>query len=237
LNSEFNARQGGANEIMARRRAAIYGGTFDPVHSGHLEVAGRVLELFELDEVIFVPACVPPHKRGAGITSAFHRFAMLALATGHDQRLRISTVELDAPERPYAVDTVARMQHALGSSRRLFFLIGADSWSEITAWHDWQKLLKMCDLIVVTRPGYDLKATEPPDVANIVDVRGMSRQEISERLNADGDPRVFLTDAVMIDVSATRIRAAAQSDERKELRANVPAEVAIYIEKYELYRN
>lgn len=237
MNSDFDARQGGANEIMARRRAAIYGGTFDPVHSGHLEVAGRVLELFDLDEVIFVPACVPPHKRGAGITSAFHRFAMLALATGHDQRLRLSTVELDAPERPYAVDTVERMQQAVGSSHRLFFLIGADSWAEITAWYDWQRLLKMCDLIVVTRPGYDMERSEPPDVATIVDVRGMSSREISERLSADTGPRVFLTDAAMVDVSATRIRAEAQSGQMKELRANVPAEVASYIEKYELYRN
>jgi nicotinate-nucleotide adenylyltransferase len=237
LNSDFDARQSGANEIMARRRAAIYGGTFDPVHSGHLEVAGRVLELFELDEVIFVPACVPPHKRGAGITSAFHRFAMLALATGHDQKLRLSTIELDAPERPYAVDTVERMQHAVGSSRRLFFLIGADSWAEITAWHDWQRLLKMCELIVVTRPGYDLERSEPTDVATIVDVRGMSRQEISERLNPDRGPQVFLTDAAMVDVSATAIRGVARSRESARLREKVPAEVASYIEKYELYRN
>lgn len=222
---------------MALRRAAIYGGTFDPVHSGHLEVAGRVLELFELDEVIFVPACVPPHKRGAGITSAFHRFAMLALVTRHDERLRISTIELDAPERPYAVDTVERMQSAIGSRRRLFFMIGADSWAEITAWHEWQRLLKMCDLIVVTRPGYDVQASVPAEVVSIVDARGMSRQEISELLNTDGGPRVFLTDAAMVDVSSRAIRAALRSKAITALRDQVPAEVASYIEKYELYQN
>jgi nicotinate-nucleotide adenylyltransferase len=222
---------------MALRRAAIYGGTFDPVHSGHLEVASRVLELFELDEVIFVPACLPPHKRGAGITSAFHRYAMLALATAHDQRLRISTIELDMPERPYAVDTVERMQSATAPNRRLFFMIGADSWAEITAWHEWQRLLKMCDLIVSTRPGYDLKSSVPQELANIVDVRGMSREKISELLNIEDSPRVFLTDAAMVDVSATVIRAAVQSGEMKKLRASVPAEVAGYIEKYELYQN
>src|SRR5712691_4126766 len=128
---------------MALRRVAIYGGPFDPVHNGHIEVARRVLELFELDEVIFVPACVPPHKRNANITSAFHRFAMLALATELDQRLRISTSELDAPERPYAVDTVARMQN---ETSRLFFIIGVDSWAEIATWHEWQRLLKSCDV-------------------------------------------------------------------------------------------
>ena len=221
---------------MALRRAAIYGGTFDPVHKGHLEVAARILELFELEEVIFVPACVPPHKRGAGITPVFHRFAMLALATQHDARLRISTIELDAPERPYAVDTVARMQSAIGSSRRLFFMIGADSWAEITSWHEWQRLLTMCDLIVVTRPGYDLNRTIPAETAAVVDTRGMRRQEILELLNADAGPQVFLSDAAMVDVAARTIRAAARSGEMKKLRASVPAEVAVYIEKYELYR-
>lgn len=223
--------------MMALRRAAIYGGTFDPVHNGHLEVAGRVLELFELDEVIFVPACVPPHKRRAGITSAFHRFAMLALATRHDGRLRISTIELDAPAHPYAVDTVTRMQSEIGSSHRLFFMIGADSWIEITAWHEWQRLLKMCDLIVVTRPGYDWRAVVPPDGATILDARGMSKRKISELLGADASPRVFLTDAAMVDVSATAIRASARLKGMEQLRRHVPAEVASYIEKYELYQN
>jgi nicotinate-nucleotide adenylyltransferase len=222
---------------MALRRAAIYGGTFDPVHKGHIKVAGRILELFELEEVIFVPACVPPHKREAGITSAFHRFAMLALATQHDARLRISTIELDAPERPYAVDTVERMQSAIGSSHRLFFMIGADSWAEITSWHEWQRLLKMCDLIVVTRPGYDLNRTIPAEIAAVVDTRGMSREEILELLNADAGPQVFLSDAAIVDVSATAIRAAARSKASSRLCDKVPAEVAVYIEKYELYQN
>jgi len=180
---------------------------------------------------------VPPHKRGAGITSAFHRFAMLALATQHDARLRLSTIELEAPDRPYAVDTVERMQSAIGSSRRLFFLIGADSWAEITAWHEWQRLLKMCDLIVVTRPGYDLNRTIPAANAAVVDTRGLRREEISELLNTDGGSRVFLTDAAMIDVAARTIRAAARSKATEQLRASVPAEVAGYIEKYELYQN
>jgi nicotinate-nucleotide adenylyltransferase len=228
--------------MMALRRVAIYGGTFDPVHNGHIEVARRVLELFELDEVIFVPACVPPHKRTRGISSAFHRFAMLALATEDDERLRISTIELDEPERPYAVDTVARM-HEMSADSRLFFMIGGDSWSEITTWHEWQRLLKMCDLIVVTRPGYELSANVP--ATEVVDVRGMSRQKISGLLASDSGPRTFLTDAAIVDVSATRIRATvqantqsnAQADDLATLKEMVPLEVANYIKKYELYKN
>jgi nicotinate-nucleotide adenylyltransferase len=216
-------------------RAAIYGGTFDPVHKGHIEVARTVLELFELAEVLFVPACAPPHK--SAISSVFHRFAMLALATEQDARLRISTIELDEPERPYAVDTVERMQKAIGDDRHLFFLIGADSWSEITTWHQWQRLFRMCDVIVVTRPGYELSGESPQGAAEIMDVRGMSRREISAVLGRDSGPRTFLTDAAMVDISATAIRAAARSGRSARLSEMVPKAVANYIEKYELYKN
>jgi nicotinate-nucleotide adenylyltransferase len=224
--------------MMPLPRAAIYGGTFDPVHRGHIEVARKAQALFELEEVLFVPAYVPPHK--SAISSAFHRFAMLALATERDARLRISTIELDQPGRPYAVDTVERMQSVMGAERHLFFMIGADSWSEITTWHEWQRLLGMCDLIVVTRPGYDVQGSIANASAQIVDVRGSSRQEISALLEGgDGGkgPRTFLTDAAMIDISATEIRAAARAGESAKLSDMVPAAVANYIEKYGLYKN
>ena len=214
------------------RRVAIYGGTFDPVHNGHVEVARQVLKLFELDEVIFVPACVPPHKRNANITSTFHRFAMLALATETDRRLLVSTAELDAPERPYAVDTVARMKR---EGERLFFLIGSDSWAEIKTWYEWQRLLTMSDLIVVTRPGYEIDSHNGIDC---IDVRGMARDEVGDLPNREKTrPHVFVTDAAMVDVSATTIRAVVQSGDRESLRAMAPPTVANYIEKYGLYKN
>jgi nicotinate-nucleotide adenylyltransferase len=221
--------------MMGAKRAAIYGGTFDPLHNGHLKVARRVQKLFGLDELVFVPACVPPHKRGAGISSAFHRFAMLALATQKDEPLRVSTVELDYPERPYAVETVARMQEQLGADYRLFFVMGADSWSEITTWREWQRLLTMCDHIVVTRPGYELETS--PAGANVIDLRGKIDDEINALVGESASPRVFVTDAVFENVSATAIRAAARNDDVDELTKMVPTEVANYIEKYGLYRN
>ena len=220
---------------MGAKRAAIYGGTFDPLHNGHLKVARRVQTLFTLDELFFVPACVPPHKRGAGISSAFHRFAMLALATQQDERLRVSTVELDHPERPYAVETVARMQEQLGADYRLFFVMGADSWSEITTWREWQRLLTMCDHIVVTRPGYELNAV--PDGANVMDLRGRTDDEINAIVSGSASSRVFVTGAVFEDVSATEIRAAVRQGNTEGLAKMAPREVANYIEKYRLYRN
>jgi nicotinate-nucleotide adenylyltransferase len=218
---------------MALRRAAIYGGTFNPVHNGHLEVARRVQKLFALDEVIFVPACVPPHKRGADISSAFHRFAMLALATEHEEQFRISTIELDQPDRPYAIETVAALQEKLGAQYRLFFMMGADSWSEIKTWRDWQRLLKLSDQIVVTRPGYHLSAVEG---ATITDARGLSAREITSLTGNSAGPQTFFTDAVLDDASSTAIREAARSGDRQKLRQMVPAAVAGYIEKYKLYQ-
>ncbi len=219
---------------MSTRRAAIYGGTFDPVHNGHLTVARSVAQLFALDRLIFVPACTPPHKRGAGISPAFHRFAMLVLATEDDAGFSISTIELDEPERPYAVDTVARIQEQLGSDSRLFFIMGADSWAEITTWFEWEKLLRTCDQIVVTRPGYELVEANG---AAVSDVRGMSEDDVSVLIEGHRERQAFFTDAAILDVSATAIRAAARAGDSEKLRESVPETVANYIEKYELYRN
>lgn len=224
-------------ELMALRRVAIYGGTFDPVHNGHVEVARRVLKLFELDEVIFVPACVPPHKRSANITSAFHRFAMLALATETDRRLLVSTVELDSPKEPYAVETVERFRGSLGAQTELFFLMGADSWLEITSWHEWQRLLRMCHFIVVTRPGFEIEGVDYSSMSiPVVNVPGDDWQwrKMESEMKR---PHVLLTDAANVDVSATKIRAAARVKDLDKLKTMVPPAVATYIEKYDLYRN
>ena len=199
---------------MDARRIALYGGTFDPVHLGHVEIARRVLELFEIEKVLFVPAQVAPHKIGRRVTEPIHRYAMLALATQNDPRLSISTFELDAPDRRYTVNTVEHFQRVMGSSAELFFIMGADSWSEISTWREWERLLRIVNHIVVTRPGYEVDKTLPSRAA-----------------------RVFFTDAVMKDVSATNIRrlvAAARFDELAQL---VPEPVAEYIRKYELYRD
>jgi nicotinate-nucleotide adenylyltransferase len=215
-----------------RKRIAIYGGTFDPVHSGHLEIARRVLPLFAIDEFLFVPARVAPHKMGRDVTSALHRYAMLALATRTEPRLSISTFELDRPERQYTVDTLTNFRSQIGESADLFFVMGADSWAEITTWREWQRLLTLANLIVVTRPGFEISNAAETG-ATVVDVRGTQLAE----LPADGAPRVFVTDAVMLDVSATEVRQAAREAQNETLNALVTREVADYIRKYRLYRN
>ena len=195
-------------------RVALYGGTFDPVHSGHVEIARKVSELFEIEKVLFIPAQVAPHKVGRPVTEPIHRYAMLALATQNDPRLSISTFELDGPDRRYTVDTVEHFQTRFGDSTELFFIMGADSWSEITTWREWERLLTMINHIVVTRPRHEVDQTLPVPEA-----------------------RVLFTDAVMKDISATSIRRLAASGRFTELAQLVPEAVAEYIRKYELYRD
>src|SRR6185312_6057617 len=146
--------------MCSQQRFALYGGTFDPVHTGHLEIARRVSELFEIEKLIFIPAQMAPHKVGRPVTQPLHRYTMLALATQDDPQLSISTFELDAPDRRYTVDTIEHFQRTLDTSTtELFFIMGADSWSEITTWREWKRLLSMTNHIVVTRPGYEPAAT------------------------------------------------------------------------------
>ncbi len=219
------------------KRIALYGGTFDPVHDGHLAVARGLVDLLALDEVLFVPAHVAPHKRDVPPTSPWHRHAMLALATAADPRMLISTVELDAPERPYSVETVARFREEFGGGARLFFVMGADSWSEITTWREWERLLSMCDHVVVTRPGYELSFEHVPANirARLVDLRGGVRDRTRRAVGESETPTIFLSDAARVDVSSTEVRRAAARGEVKNL--PVPRAVADYIGKYGLYRD
>jgi len=212
----------------------LYGGTFDPVHVGHLEIARKVRELFEIEKVLFIPAQMAPHKVGRAVTEPIHRYAMLALATQDDPQLSISTFELDAPDRRYTVDTVEHFQRVLGDSTELFFIMGADSWSEITTWREWERLLAMTNHIVVTRPGYEPVTTHVGEISErIVDVRGSDAPLSSDAARAT---RIFFTDVVMKDVSATNIRRVASEGRVEELTGLLPGPVLEYIKKYGIYR-
>jgi nicotinate-nucleotide adenylyltransferase len=224
--------------MKQRKRFAIYGGTFDPVHAGHLQIARRVTELFVIDEFVFMPARVAPHKLASEVSSVLHRYAMLALATKGDSRLRVSTFELEGPERQYTVDTLVHFRECFGESADVFFVMGADSWAEITSWREWRRLPALANLIVVTRPDYQVSADhiDRETAANVVDVRGLTAG-IDLQTFEPGAPKIFISDAVMHDVSATDVRQAARENRAEDLDRLVPLEVADYIRKYKLYRN
>jgi nicotinate-nucleotide adenylyltransferase len=220
------------------RRIALYGGTFDPVHEGHMAVAEGLSKLFALDEVLFIPAYVAPHKRKGVVTPALHRHAMLALATQARDDFRVSTAELDQPERPYTWETLSRMRETLGSEAAVFFVMGADSWADITTWREWERVLSLSNHIVVTRPGYELGTDHvTPEVRErIVDLRGGPKEEAARGIDDEGGgPKIYVTDAVQLDVSATAIRGAVREGREGDWAKLVPPPVADYIRKYGLY--
>ncbi|MBS1795366.1 MAG: nicotinate (nicotinamide) nucleotide adenylyltransferase [Acidobacteria bacterium] len=155
------------------KRIAFYGGSFDPPHNGHLAIAEALKGQFALDEFVFIPAYHAPHKKEKKPTSPFHRFAMLALATSDAPAVKVSKIELDAPERPYSVETLTRLKNEL-TGTEIFFVIGADSWRDITTWREWETVLTIVNIIVVTRPGYEIGFDHVTDRvrARIVDRRG-----------------------------------------------------------------
>jgi nicotinate-nucleotide adenylyltransferase len=215
-----------------KKRIAFYGGTFDPVHCGHIAVAKNLLSLFDLQEFVFLPAFHAPHKPERATTSAYHRFAMLALATQHETGISVSTLELDHRQKRYTVETLPELM-SLHPDADIFFVMGADSWVDIKTWRDWEKVLLMTNHIVVTRPGYEIAIDHVSDSVRkrIVDLRGGGNPT-----HRGAEPRIYITDRVRIDVSATDIREDIGEDARLDRSDEVPQEVAKYIEKYELYR-
>ncbi len=229
-----------------RQRVGVYGGTFDPIHNGHLRVAEAILKAFALDRLLFVPAFIPPHKRHQTIISPFHRLAMLALATADSPRMFVSTVELEAPSRPYTIETLGRLR-AEWQPVQLFFVMGADSFRDVTSWREHERILSDYDLIVAARPncgpnpdGYDddekiAGHLAPHLQARVVDLRGgqCPRAEVAD--DEQKPPRIYLTDYVAVDASSTDIREAVRDG--RGIGDLVPPAVASYMEKYKLYRN
>lgn len=212
------------------KRIAFYGGSFDPLHKGHLTIAEKLLEVFELDEFVFIPAFHAPHKKRQKPTSAFHRYAMLCLASNDFPKIKVSTMELDVPEKPFTIETLTKLKSEL-SDTEIFFVMGADSWEEITTWREWENVLTIVNIIVVTRPNYEIgfDHISPKIEETIFDLR-----KNNEQRTTNDKQKIYITDAVKIDISATQIRQ--QISENKHVwQEQVPEEVAKYIKKYDIY--
>ena len=214
---------------------ALFGGTFDPIHRGHLNVARAAAERFKLKEVWFVPADIPPHKQKAPVTSYFHRYSMVALALAGEPDFLPSLLEAPVPEahverRPsYSIDSVRRIKAGLRKSDRLYFLIGIDAFREIGTWYKSEELLGECDFIVAARPGYSLADV----VASLPKALRPGKKRASGSLELPG-VRLHLLPETHEDVSATQIRAAMKRG--GALKKFVPDAVAEYIRKEGLYR-
>lgn len=212
-------------------RLGIFGGTFDPVHLGHVDAAEAAGRALRLDELWLMPSRLPPHRHHEPRTSAYHRFAMVALASLGLDRVTASDLELQRPGRSYTSETLERL-HAEGhDARQLFFITGADAFAEIATWKDYPALLDRCHFVAVARPNREVHelAAVLPDLAD-----RMIEVSATTPLTAVAEsPAIYLVEAQTADVSSTDIRRRAARG--LSLDGLVPADVATYIRRQRLY--
>ncbi|MCX6619318.1 MAG: nicotinate-nucleotide adenylyltransferase [Acidobacteria bacterium] len=220
---------------------AIFGGTFDPIHCGHLAAAEAARDWFGLDRVCFVPAGHPPHRPGERLTAFEHRYAMVALACAGEPAFVPSLAEAPSDQAPnYSITTVRRFRRRLKPGDRLFFLIGADAFLELRTWHQWRALLTAAEFIIVSRPGFPLELVAQVFPAGMLRWhraaeagarRGVPPLQVEEfRLRGGG---AWVLAGVSEPVSATDIRLRARR--RQSLAGLVPEAVAVYIAQQHLY--
>ena len=149
-------RRAGAAEAAAggKVRIGVMGGTFDPIHYGHLVTAESARVKFSLDKVVFVPAGQPPHKTAGGVSEARHRYLMTVLATVMDPNFEVSRIEIDRPGPSHTADTLRLMRAEKGDSSEFYFITGADAVLEMMTWYNPGEILSQCQVIAATRPGY-----------------------------------------------------------------------------------
>lgn len=227
----------------------LFGGTFDPVHRGHLALARAALEQYKLHRIHFVPANIPPHKQRQPLSPFIHRFSMLVLATAQEKAFVPSLLEAtdeggapvrkDRQEKPnYTIDTIRRLKQSFKASDKLFLLVGMDAFADIAQWHQAEALFRECEFVVASRPGYSLA-----DVANALPESLRPRPEVTRPFHkqaATGDlvlpgATIHLLGDLHQPASATAIRQAAAAG--KPLGRFVDAAVAEYIRKMGLYNS
>ena len=224
-------------------RVGVLGGTFDPIHLGHLAVARQAADSLGLDRVLLLPSRTPPHRPVDASASVFHRFAMVALSASTDSRLVASDLELGRPGASYTADTL-RALHATGlEGWQIFFLTGADAFAEIATWREYPAVLDLAHFVVCSRAGAaatSLPGRLPDLAARMIPVpagtasRGSEDRGLHHASVLTGpETRVFLLDCSTPDVSSTGIRARARAG--RSLAGLVTPEVDDYIRRHGLY--
>ncbi|ROT27068.1 nicotinate-nucleotide adenylyltransferase [Micromonospora sp. HM5-17] len=182
------------------RRVGIMGGTFDPIHHGHLVAANEVADRFELDEVVFVPTGQPWQKANEPVSPAEDRYLMTVIATASNPRFQVSRVDIDRGGPTYTVDTLRDLHAVYGPKVQLFFITGADALEKILSWKDIDQMFELAHFIGVTRPGFELSdAHLPADTVSLVEVPAMaiSSTDCRRRVAAGGPVWYMVPDGVV----------------------------------------
>ncbi len=207
----------------------ILGGTFDPVHFGHLRLAEEMAEALGLERVLFIPAGQPPHRAPPG-TAALHRLEMVRRAVAGNPRFVVDAREVQRPQPSYTVDTLTALRAELGSGQPLWLLLGSDAFRGLPGWHQWQRLFALANIAVATRPG---EASTQADA-----IPPLLQREAGERRVADAaasGPAGSLLDWQMtpLAISATAIRDSLAR--HRSARYLLPDAVLDYIHEHQLY--
>jgi nicotinate-nucleotide adenylyltransferase len=212
------------------RRVGLFGGTFNPVHLGHLRGAEEIREAFRLEEVIFIPSSIPPHKVTEKLIDAKHRLEMVRLATASNPHFSTSDLEISRPGKSYTIDTIhffrERQQEAP------FFILGGDALAEIETWKEFQNLFSLCHFIVMVRPGSrENNSSSSLPKALIANFRYDGGEKAWVHLSGH---QLYFREILFLDISSTKVRELVEKGE--SVRYLVPAEVEAYIQKHGLYR-
>ncbi len=216
---------------MSHERWGVLGGTFDPIHYGHLRAAESVREAMALDRIVFVPARVPPHKARPTVTGAGDRYLMVKAAVSPEPTFEVSRIEIERQGPSYTVDTLGQLAGE-DSRREVFFITGIDAFREIRTWRRWEELLRSHSFIVHGRSGYGLAGALEvvPDSlrSRLVELRNGAQPPL------DRGPSIYLISALTLNISATEIRAFVRAG--RSIRYLVPPEVESYIAEHRLYQ-
>jgi nicotinate-nucleotide adenylyltransferase len=214
-------------------RIALFGGTFDPIHSGHLRAARAAARKFRLDRILFVPSGNPPHKVEDGLTPFAHRYSMVALATARDPKFVPSLLESPTPDGRlrYSIDTVRAAKRQLNKADELFFLIGADAFLDIPQWKHFRRLLDLTNFIVVSRPGFSIAQITDLLPAGLLAKPAAQTRPNLLRLKST---TIQVMTGLGVAIASREIRSAVREERR--VTGLVPPLVEQYIQKEGLYR-
>jgi nicotinate-nucleotide adenylyltransferase len=200
------------------RRIGIMGGTFNPIHNGHLIIAEDIREKTGLDKVLFIPSGQPPHKPGYEVADAEHRFEMVRRAVCSNRHFEASRIEIDRDGPTYTINTLQELRESYGEETAIYFIIGADVVYELDTWREYETVFRLCDFIAVMRPGFDES-----------EFSGMIR-----RLSAEKGARIHPVPSCLVDISSTDIRERCSTG--RSIKYLVPEPVEEYIIGKGLYR-
>lgn len=210
---------------MTNMKLGIFGGTFNPIHFGHLRAAEEVREKVNLDKVIFIPSGNPPLK-SQDLIDAFHRYSMTRLATASNVNFVVSDIEINQTEKSYTVNTIQRL-YEIYSGDELFFILGIDAFLDIPNWWQPELLMSMLDFIIVTRPGFDLSdITKSPYIEK--------SKEQSALYTLTSGKKALLINITPLDISSTNIRRLLKRG--LSIKYLLPEAVEKYLHDYNLYR-